>query len=230
MELNERQAAILRAIMTEHIKTAEPVGSSVLVDKYDVDLSPASIRNEMADLEERGYLVQPHTSAGRVPTIKSYRYYLDNFLEADELSKHDQEVIRHAAKPVHDPEQRTKSIAKSVAELCDNTVIVGFARRDVYYTGLSNLFQQPEFRERVTILSLSEVVDRLDEVIANLFDDVSDEPQVLLGRDNPFGPATGALVAKFERPGQLFGILGPMRMPYGHHLAVLRFTKELIDV
>lgn len=231
MKLNDRQEAILRAILAEHIKTAMPVGSNVLVEKYHIDLSSASIRNEMAELEEQGLLAQPHTSAGRVPTIRAYRYSLEHFLKEAEISKKSQDAIKQAFRSETEPDVQCKSVAKAIAELCSNTVIVGFARRDVYYTGLSNLFHQPEFAERMTILSLSAVVDHLDEVISHIFDEVHDEPKVLLGRENPFGEETGVLLTKFgeRRNERLFGILGPVRMPYDHHLAVLRYTKELIN-
>ncbi|MBI3956938.1 MAG: hypothetical protein HY340_03015 [Candidatus Kerfeldbacteria bacterium] len=232
MELTERQQTILKAILDEHIKTALPVGSSVLVDKYGIDLSPASIRNEMAELDDRGYLAQPHTSAGRIPTVKAYRYYLDHFVTENEVSKKTQEMLSRAFRSALDPEDRLKMLAKTVAELCSNTVIIGFAPRNVYYTGIANLFHQPEFAERVTVLNLSAVVDHLDEVIADIFDDVAEEPQVLLGRDNPFGHETGVLLTKLHQRSHehLFGILGPVRMPYDHHLAVLRYTTQLTNV
>lgn len=231
MELNERQQSILRAILAEHIKTALPVGSTILVEKYGMDLSPASIRNEMAELEESGYLAQPHTSAGRVPTIRAYRYYLEHFLKDCDVPKKSQDAIKKAFHSDGEPEARYKSMAKVIADLCSNTVIVGFARRDVYYTGLSNLFHQPEFAEHMTILNLSAVVDHLDDVISAIFDEIHDEPKVLLGRENPFGEETGVLLAKFHTRSHehLFGMLGPVRMPYDHHLAVLRYAKSLID-
>lgn len=231
MELSERQTIILKAILTEHIKTAEPVGSHILADKHGLDLSTASIRNEMAGLEDAGYLEKPHTSAGRVPTVKAYRFYIQNLMRDIEAPKHDRETIKKAITTVHSPTERLKAVARAIADLCDNTTIVGFARRDVFYTGLTNLFQQPEFAEHVSILSVSSVVDHLDDVVASIFDDVSDEPQVFLGNDNPFGEETGVLLAKLHPRSSehLFGILGPVRMPYDHHLALLRYTKELID-
>ena len=77
MELNERKMKILKAIVKDYIETAEAVGSRTISKKHNLGVSAATIRNEMADLEELGYLVQPHTSAGRVPTEKVYKLYLD---------------------------------------------------------------------------------------------------------------------------------------------------------
>jgi len=78
--LNERKLKILQAIIQDYIETAEPVGSRTLSKKYDLGVSPATIRNEMADLEELGFIIQPHTSAGRIPSDKGYRLYVDQFI------------------------------------------------------------------------------------------------------------------------------------------------------
>ena len=86
-ELTSRQKKILSLIIHEHIRSAEPVGSQLLVDRYRLDFSPATIRNEMADLEELGFLVQPHTSSGRIPTQQAYRYYVDEIMEIQKLEK-----------------------------------------------------------------------------------------------------------------------------------------------
>jgi heat-inducible transcriptional repressor len=94
MALNERKKQILHAIITEYIKTAEPVGSRTLARRYKVGLSPATIRNEMADLEESGFLIQPHTSAGRIPSQKGYRYYVDDLMEAPDLEEEERAKIR----------------------------------------------------------------------------------------------------------------------------------------
>jgi len=92
-ELNEREKAILRYVIQQFILTANPVGSRVIFKRYNVGLSPATIRNIMADLEESGYLGHPHTSAGRVPTDKGYRTYVDMLMEPPRLSKADKDFI-----------------------------------------------------------------------------------------------------------------------------------------
>jgi heat-inducible transcriptional repressor len=88
-DLNERNRQVLLAVLFEYIVTAEPVGSRQVARKYALGLSPATIRNTMFDLEEMGYLGQPHTSAGRVPTDKAYRYYVDNLSGSTQLARPD---------------------------------------------------------------------------------------------------------------------------------------------
>ncbi len=92
--LNERSRQILQAVVTDYIATAEPVGSRTISRKYGLNLSPASVRNVMADLEEAGYLMQPHASAGRIPTDKGFRFYVDSLLEVRRLSKQERERIK----------------------------------------------------------------------------------------------------------------------------------------
>lgn len=87
MELTERKLKILQAIISDYVKTAEPVGSRTLSKKYDLGISPATIRNEMADLEEMGYLTHPHTSAGRVPSDAAYRLYVNALMEKRNSAK-----------------------------------------------------------------------------------------------------------------------------------------------
>ena len=93
-ELDERKLKILHAIIQNYLETGEPVGSRTISKYADLNLSSATIRNEMADLEELGYIIQPHTSAGRIPTDKGYRLYVDNMLKEkeEELAGREQEV------------------------------------------------------------------------------------------------------------------------------------------
>lgn len=94
--LDERKKAILRAIIDDYINTAEPIGSRTIARKHELGLSSATIRNEMADLEEMGYLAQPHTSAGRIPSDKGYRMYVDHLMKIDELRREEIESIKNA--------------------------------------------------------------------------------------------------------------------------------------
>jgi heat-inducible transcriptional repressor len=88
-ELNEREKSILRSVVQQFIITASPVGSRNITKKYEMGVSPATVRNIMADLEESGYINHPHTSAGRVPTDKGYRYYVDSLMELKTLKSSD---------------------------------------------------------------------------------------------------------------------------------------------
>ena len=94
MELDARKLQVLQAIIHDYIITAEPVGSRTVAKKYNLGISSATIRNEMSDLEEMGFLEQPHTSAGRIPSEKAYRLYVDKLMQVRSLSHHEAEYIK----------------------------------------------------------------------------------------------------------------------------------------
>ena len=125
MELNDRKLKILQAVVAGFINSAEPVGSRTLSKREDIDVSPATIRNEMSDLEEMGYLTHPHTSAGRVPSDKAYRLYVDELMRHSELSEEEKEVIRK--KLDQGSEELDKALEHASKVLSEMTNLVSFA-------------------------------------------------------------------------------------------------------
>lgn len=93
--MDDRKQKVLLAIVQDYIATAEPVGSRTIAKKYGLGVSPATIRNEMADLEEMGYIEQPHTSSGRIPSVRGYRYYVDYLMKKQDLTKEEEDLIRN---------------------------------------------------------------------------------------------------------------------------------------
>ncbi|MFD0715063.1 heat-inducible transcriptional repressor HrcA [Paenibacillus sp. GCM10027626] len=123
--LTERQRLILNAIIDDYIRSAEPIGSRSISKRGDVGFSPATIRNEMADLEELGYLEQPHTSAGRIPSIKGYRYYVDHLVKLGEVSEGDLTMIRSFfAEKMNQMEEVIQHAATILSNLTNYTSIV----------------------------------------------------------------------------------------------------------
>ncbi len=124
--LNERKEQILRAVVVNYIKTAEPVGSRTVARLYKVGLSSATIRNEMADLEELGYLVQPHTSAGRIPSQCGYRYYVDNLMEPGDISDDDEKVISNylSFEKMREIEQIINNSARVLSSVTNQTSLI----------------------------------------------------------------------------------------------------------
>ena len=125
MDLTERKLKILQAIISDYVKTAEPVGSRTLSKKYDLGISPATIRNEMADLEEMGYLTHPHTSAGRVPSDAAYRLYVNALMEKKELSREEKNIIAQRLRSNVNEFEKTIEHAASV--LSEITNLTSFA-------------------------------------------------------------------------------------------------------
>ena len=95
MKLDERKKAILEAVVKEYVRTAEPIGSRAIVKKRNLGVSPATVRNEMADLEEMGFLEQPHTSSGRIPSENGFRYFVDYMMVKEQFTPEEEEYLRN---------------------------------------------------------------------------------------------------------------------------------------
>lgn len=228
MEINNRQKSILIALIKEHIKTAQAVSSGFLVDKYNLDISSATARNEMAELEKLGYVFQPHTSAGRIPSEKAYKYYVSNFLEEKRKEK---KYFKDLDEKFLNSEEGFKKVAKMMAEISNNAVFWAFHKNNLYYTGISNLFLQPEFRESEAIYDTSAVIDRMEEIIVDIFDKLDLGENILIGNDNPFGDFLSVVILKYNcrRQVGVMGILGPMRMDYKKNLELIVFLKNKLE-
>lgn len=124
MTLDERKIKILSAIINDYIATAEPIGSRTIARRYRIGISPATIRNEMADLEELGYVYQPHTSAGRVPSHKGYRFYVDFLMPNRKLNKKEQTAIKKLFKKrTREFEDLIEETARVISNLTSYTAI-----------------------------------------------------------------------------------------------------------
>ena len=221
--MDERKKLILNTIIKEHIKIGLPVSSGVLVKKYKLNISPATARNEMAALENEEYIIQPHTSAGRIPTEKAYKLFIEN-IQPKKINKSDQACLDELFE--ESSEENLKNVAKKLSSLTGATVFWAFHRHNLYYTGISNLLQQPEFSELDIIYDISAIIDRIDEIINDIFDEIVDGIDIKIGSDSPFGDFSGTIIAKYkigEHKG-LFGILCPIRMDYEKNLTLINFV------
>ncbi len=230
MVLDQRKESILKAIVQEYVRTAEPVGSSFIVKKYGFGVSPATIRNDMAELEDGGFISAPHTSAGRVPTEAGYRYYIQNFLTPKQSNSRRFEEFRQKAAREDNREELLKSVAKFLAINTGEAVIVGLSPRHFYSTGFSRLFSKPEFAEVAFMRDFSEIMDRLDEVMAELWGTAPDNIQILVGHESPFGDRCGTIVTRFntgEESG-ILGVLGSLRMNYDRNYSLISYARQML--
>jgi len=175
--LTARDREILEAIITDYIQTAEPVGSRTVSKKYYIGLSPATIRNVMADLEEMGFLTQPHTSAGRVPTDRAFRFYVDSILAVRKLSLIDRDRIeiglQEESKDINETMKRTSSLLSLLSKQTGVVLAPRFG---------SNIFKHIEFiklREKtilvIIVCKAGEVQNKLIESDENMSQDELDK-------------------------------------------------------
>lgn len=231
--MESRLQNLFHSIIKEYVATAEPVGSQLMAKKYFKDLSAATIRNDMAQLEEQSLIFQPHISAGRIPTEEGWQYYLKNILQECELeAKTKQEVKQLVKKLKSDHEVGLKDLAKNLAESSQNAILVGFGPHNVYYTGLANLFSQPEFSNQQVVYSISSVIDHLDDIISRIFEGVKGEVQVLAGSQNPFSSDCGVILGRYQSADTdsgILGVLGPIRMDYERNVSLIKYVLQIIN-
>ncbi len=221
MPIDSRKKTILFTIIKEHIRSGAPVGSSHLVEKYKLDVSPATVRNNMAELEDSGYIIQPHTSAGRIPTEKAYRLYLES-IKPKKPSPAEAKILDFIIDE-NGKRNDLRNLAKELSKTTGQAVFWAFERHNFYYTGVSNLLQQPEFAHINNVYMISVIIDRIDEILEKVYDRITDGTHVLLGNDNPFSDFCGSIITKcsINKKTSLFGILGPLRMNYEKNLGII---------
>jgi transcriptional regulator of heat shock response len=230
-----RQQKILQAIIDSFIKSAMPVGSKHIRESYDFGVSPATIRNEMAALEEEGYIMQPHTSAGRVPTSMAYRMMVDQMKLQKQLIHRVQQDMLKVRREYYLKKTKEK-LYDMVAILAGVTGNISFAtlpdKNRVFYIGISNLLKKPEF------ITQPEKASKVIEILENeLYDvlcdlDINDEGAVYIGEENilPEFQTCSLLAIPYLYKGfkGVMGILGSTRMDYPYNLAALRTAIQLL--
>ncbi len=228
--MQTRQEQLLTLVIDNFVDTAEPVGSRFLVEKAGLDWSEATVRNELRELEEQGYLTHPHTSAGRLPTLKGYQHYLSTINFEDlKLAKAESGALEKSLEVESEYQAARKNLAKTIVELSHETVLIAFSSDFVYYTGLSNLFQKPDFADQNLVVDVSEMFDRCEERIPEFFYEVPNEPKFFLGDEHPFGTLLSVVSMRFGKQGEsLIALLGPQRMDYKHNYGLMSKAREII--
>lgn len=229
--MTKRQKKIFNIIISEYIKTAQPIGSECLADHSSLKVSSATIRNEMAVLADEGYLSQPHISAGRIPTLKGFQYYVENLLVKKRPSVKEKKLLATAMEH-NDHEDLLRQLTKQIALVSQELSILTIGSHSFYYTGLSYLFNQPEFTEHEVVYNISQVVDHLDRTMFEIFESIGDETEILIGEGNPFSDFCSVIFTRCKLSSRneynLIGILGPIRMDYNKNLGLINYVKDLI--
>ena len=232
--LTNRQKRILSAVVKEYTETAVPIGSKHLAGKYGFNLSPATIRAEMNELENKGYLFQPHTSAGRIPTDKGYRYFVEEIMPDRELSRAERKKLQAELLKLKAKNTRlVRTAAKLLASLSGNLAISGL-KDEFYDFGMRELLDEPEFQEIDDLCRLAETLDfideRVDRLIKNLKDD---EVKIFIGKENPIKEISNCsmVISPYRTKSGEKGILaliGPKRMKYAKNKSLIEYMKKLL--
>ncbi len=235
---SDRRLEILRAIVDEYVETQEPVGSKVIAEKNSLGISPATIRNEMAVLEEEGLITQPHTSAGRIPTDLGYRLFVDKLSEVKPLSGAERRAIETFLHGSNDLEELLKRSAKLLADITKQVAVVkypiiGEGREQMAISGTAHLARSGDGN------SLSKILEALEEqvVLLRLLNDAHPTVQVTIGSEQQDAnlQSTSLVTVGYgfdSNPVGALGVLGPTRMDYAGSIsavsAVARYVGRYI--
>jgi len=237
MELTERKLKILQTIITDFIRNAEPVGSRTLSKLLDMDISPATIRNEMSDLEEMGYLYHPHTSSGRVPSDKAYRLYVNNLMDKYELAQNEKQRIKRELRTHMTELERTvlhaSELLSEITNLTSFATLEDMQDMSLFLRGMTRIFAHPEYNTIERARSFLEMVDNRETLAVELMRQ-EEGLTIRIGDENSerIMPGTSIITATYRvdgrKVGQL-GVIGPTRMRYSEITGVIDYMSKNLD-
>ena len=230
MEITPRQEKILAQIIEEYAETASPVGSMTMAKLFGV--SPATIRAEMARLETYGLIAQPHTSAGRVPTDAGYRFYVNHMTENPDNNENREMHVME--KRVSSQSRADAAIRGAVDSLVELTGNLGLATIDgqLYLSGMSRLFMQPEFMDYQRVQAVAKLLDNLEPWLREA---APGEPlNIFIGHENPIGKNSevSLIISKFVSPfsdNSYIGVLGPTRQNYLRVMSLVKYAGKMLE-
>lgn len=245
-ELRPRQRDILHAVIREHIATAKPVASAALVERYRLDVSSATVRSELASLEELGLLTHPHTSAGRVPTDLGYRYFIESLMPQPDLRPDEQVTLSHQFRQAPmDALQWLRLATSALARVTAEAALATYDRaldpaeviwqREIQYDGIEQILTQPEFevRERVReVVSLLHDRARLAQILPESLGE--GDIAVTIGSEHSIEPLRpfSLVIGRYGRgagPIGFVGVVGPTRMDYQRTIGAVRYVGALMS-
>ncbi len=236
MNITERQEGILNRIIQEYINLAQPVSSQLIEQKGDFGISPATIRIEMQKLADKGYLYQPHTSAGRAPTDKGYRFFVDNLLKESVLDSEDAKVfeeIDQIEKEIKDSFQFVRVLTKRMAELTSNLTMSYLSEKElILKEGWEEILKEPEFGDLNYLLRFVGMMEDWEKNIGEFFRD-SPDFQIYIGKENPLSKAKDftLIFSRCHFPKEEGGliILGPKRMAYQKNINLINSLAKFLE-
>ncbi len=234
--MNERQQDILSAVVELYTKSALPVGSEALLQHSRLSVSSATVRNDMATLEEEGFLYQPHVSSGRIPTDKGYRFYIEHGMKEEFLSKAEEAHLKKELLVLEARHARlARTTAKLLSALSGSLAVSGVVNRDEFYDfGMKELMEEPEFQQLDEVCRLVEALDSIDEKLDTILSRMRDgETKIFIGSENPIAEISNcSMVVSPYRNAEgdrgVLAIIGPKRMRYAKNKSLLDYMKRIL--
>lgn len=235
--LTSRQTQILKTIIDEYIATAEPVGSEALDKKYNLGVSPATIRNEMVTLTKLNFLKQPHSSAGRVPTPVAMKFYINQLMDEKQMSVVDEVKAKEEVWDARDDiDELMDEATHALAARTRSLAVAGLKdKKDrFWHAGHTYIFQNPEFSDVMTCQSLFSIFEEFDKLDRLFFGYEPTSPlEVFFGEELgiPELAPTGIVSTHFNVRGKkgALSVIGPARANYGTVIPILRYFGNMIE-
>ena len=235
MDLTERQKQLLREIIESYIESGIPVGSETIEKESNMGVSPATIRNDMVRLTALGYLRQPHTSAGRIPTSMGMKFYVDQLMEERSLSLKDEVSIKEELKEPTDRFDRLlKHVTRSLASQTHALALATDEDGEIYASGMANILDIPEFYDidiTRTVLAMLDKTEIIQQIFGMLT--LEDQIKILLGEElnMPYLEGCGFVVAKYQSSMHtgMLGVIGPSRLNYPVVIPTMRYFSQLLS-
>jgi heat-inducible transcriptional repressor len=229
--ITERQEQLLNTIVEEYINSAQPVSSQWLEKKYDFGICPATIRNEMQELTSGGFLCQPHTSAGRVPTDKGYRFFVNRWFEKEHFEL--DEDFEMPKEEIPDIFKFIQSLTKNLA-LASSAISLSYLKKKkiLWKEGWEEIFKEPEFREKDYLINFVEFLKNFEENLREI--KINSKIKIYIGRENPFSKAEdfSIILSGCRFPNEekgVISILGPKRMSYNRNIGLINSLRKLLE-
>lgn len=235
-DLSQRQAKILAAIVKENCENCQPVASGDLAEKYHFGVSAPTIRNEMQELEKKGYITQPHTSAGRVPTDKGFRFFVNELMDKFKLTLREQETLKREMLKLQAAHMEMgRRLAKLVSEYSQAASFAIFPE-DVSTVGLSKILNNPALPPE-DAKEIAKFFDDIDQYAEKMLQDYSADPEpktfigkeLALSKKSDYSMIVSGLTLPSGKKG-VIGLVGPKSMKYDKNLSLMEYIAKLLGV
>ena len=238
-DMQVRKERILAIVIGRYIKTVSPVGSQYITEEHDLDVSPATVRNILADLEEEGYLTHPHTSAGRMPTQQGYRYYVDHLMNEIQLLEEEKRRISHEYKRhVNQLEDLMEKTSEVISDLTHYTSIVSLddeqgQKHRIICKGTNYVVGYPESTDILKMQAILKILEEKERIMELINRSLEEKIKIYIGHEMALKDmeSCSLAISSFEKNGVKgrIAVLGPTRMQYDRVVSTLEYISQILS-
>jgi transcriptional regulator of heat shock response len=238
-DIQQRKDRILEIVIGRYIKTVLPVGSQYITEEHEIDVSPATVRNILADLEEEGYLTHPHTSAGRMPTQQGYRYYVDHLMhEIQLLEEEKRRISQEYKRHVNQLEDLMEKTSQVISDLTHYTSIVSLDdgeghQHKIICKGTNYVVGYPESTDILKMQAILKILEEKERLMELINRSLETKIKIYIGHEMALKDmeSCSLAISHFEKDGVKgrIAVLGPTRMQYDRVVSTLEYISQILS-